>query len=66
MEAGSTRMKNAGHIAGKTVFTLGIASLVFWAVGYGFIYGESLGGIIGFSDFFFGDATTMLMGWLVP
>ncbi len=48
LEAGSTRMKNAGHIAGKTVFTLGIASLVFWAVGYGFIYGESLGGIIGF------------------
>lgn len=62
LEAGSTRMKNAGHIAGKTVFTLGIASLVFWAVGYGFIYGESLGGIIGFSDFFFGDATTMFDG----
>lgn len=30
LEAGSTRMKNAGHIAGKTIFTFGIASLVFW------------------------------------
>ncbi|WP_082235380.1 ammonium transporter [Halobacillus massiliensis] len=58
LEAGSTRMKNAGHIAGKTVFTIGIVSLVFWAVGYGLIYGEG-NAIIGFSDFFFGDATTM-------
>lgn len=36
LEAGSTRMKNAGHIAGKTIFTVGIASLVYWAVGWGF------------------------------
>ncbi|WP_158737090.1 ammonium transporter [Alteribacillus sp. YIM 98480] len=62
LEAGSTRMKNAGHIAGKTIFTLGIVSLVFWAVGYGFIYGESAGGFIGLSDFFFGDFTTMFDG----
>ncbi|MGY4688255.1 ammonium transporter [Salibacterium sp. K-3] len=55
LEAGSTRMKNAGHIAGKTIFTLGIASLVFWAVGYGFIYGDSAGGVIGLSNFFYGD-----------
>ncbi|WP_257009800.1 ammonium transporter [Evansella halocellulosilytica] len=61
LEAGSTRMKNAGHIAGKTIFTVGIASVVFWAVGYGFIYGES-NGIIGFSDFFFGDFTTVVDG----
>ncbi|SDH90066.1 ammonium transporter [Alteribacillus persepolensis] len=62
LEAGSTRMKNAGHIAGKTIFTLGIASLVFWAVGYGFVYGTSAGGVIGVSDFFFGDFTTIFDG----
>ena len=39
-EAGSTRMKNAGHVAGKTIFTFGLASIVFWAVGYGLIFGE--------------------------
>ncbi|UCZ55246.1 ammonium transporter [Bacillus shivajii] len=61
LEAGSTRMKNAGHIAGKTIFTVGIASVVFWAVGYGFIYGQSIG-LIGFSDFFFGDFTTVVDG----
>ncbi|UOQ93910.1 ammonium transporter [Halobacillus shinanisalinarum] len=58
LEAGSTRMKNAGHIAGKTVFTIGIVSIVFWAVGYGLIYGEG-NAFIGFSNFFYGDATTI-------
>ncbi|WP_100405785.1 ammonium transporter [Bacillus solitudinis] len=57
LEAGSTRMKNAGHIAGKTVFTVGIASLVFWAVGWGFAYGDG-NAFIGLSDFFFGDYST--------
>lgn len=61
LEAGSTRMKNAGHIAGKTIFTVGVASIVFWAVGYGFIYGESIG-LIGFSDFFYGDFTSVVDG----
>lgn len=61
LEAGSTRMKNAGHIAGKTIFTVGIASIVFWAVGYGFIYGEG-NAFIGLSNFFFTDYTTMFDG----
>ncbi|NGP46613.1 ammonium transporter [Bacillaceae bacterium SIJ1] len=52
LEAGSTRMKNAGHIAAKTIFTLGIGALVFWAVGYGLIFGTS-NGWIGFSEFFY-------------
>ncbi|WP_163539442.1 ammonium transporter [Gracilibacillus sp. YIM 98692] len=56
LEAGSTRMKNAGHIAGKTIFTIGIGSIVFWAVGWGFIYGEG-NGFIGLSDFFYGDTS---------
>ncbi|WP_425339498.1 hypothetical protein [Lentibacillus salicampi] len=42
LEAGSVRMKNAGHIASKTVFTVGIVSLVFWAFGYGLIYVRAL------------------------
>ncbi|WP_077211281.1 ammonium transporter [Bacillus dakarensis] len=61
LEAGSTRMKNAGHIAGKTIFTAGIGTLVFWAVGYGFIYGEG-NGFIGLSNFFYGDASTVEEG----
>lgn len=53
LEAGSTRMKNAGHIAGKTIFTFGIASILFWAAGYGFIFGKNANFFIGMSDFFY-------------
>lgn len=56
LEAGSTRMKNAGHIAGKTIFTFGLASLVFWAVGYGFIFGSDANFFVGMSDFFYSGA----------
>ncbi|SET01045.1 ammonium transporter [Paenibacillus sp. NFR01] len=40
LEAGSVRMKNAGHVAGKTVLTLAIASLCFWALGFGLGFGN--------------------------
>ncbi|MEQ6376837.1 ammonium transporter [Bacillaceae bacterium S4-13-56] len=53
LEAGSTRMKNAGHISGKTIFAFGISSLVFWAVGYGISFGNDVGGFFGFSNFFY-------------
>jgi Amt family ammonium transporter len=56
LEAGSTRMKNAGHIAGKTIFTFGLASLVFWAVGFGFIFGDNANFFVGLSNFFYGGA----------
>ncbi|WP_342429795.1 ammonium transporter [Neobacillus sp. FSL H8-0543] len=52
LETGSTRMKNAGHIAGKTILTFGIGSLMFWAIGYGLIFGEG-NPLIGLSDFFY-------------
>ncbi|PLR67243.1 ammonium transporter [Bacillus sp. UMB0893] len=53
LEAGSTRMKNAGHIAGKTIFTFGLASLVFWALGFGFIFGDNANFLVGLSHFFY-------------
>jgi Amt family ammonium transporter len=56
LEAGSTRMKNAGHIAGKTIFTFGLASLVFWAVGFGFIFGDNANFLVGLSNFFYSGA----------
>ncbi|WP_236587790.1 ammonium transporter [Tumebacillus amylolyticus] len=40
LEAGVTRMKNAGHIAGKNVLSFAIATLVFWAVGFAFSFGD--------------------------
>jgi Amt family ammonium transporter len=70
LEAGSTRMKNAGHVAGKTIFTFGLSSLVFWAVGWGLIYGPNTSAFIGWGDFFLnpyglvaGD-TPVAISWL--
>jgi Amt family ammonium transporter len=56
LETGSTRMKNAGHVAGKTIFTVGLGTLVFWAVGYGLIYGPNSNAFISTGNFFFSPA----------
>jgi ammonium transporter, Amt family len=52
LETGSTRMKNAGHIAGKTILTFSISSIVFWAVGFGLIFGKG-NALIGLSYFLY-------------
>jgi len=51
LEAGLCRMKNASHIAGKNVLIFGIASLVYWAVGFGLAFGDG-GSFIGLHGFF--------------
>ncbi|MCQ6560926.1 ammonium transporter [Paenibacillus mendelii] len=71
LEAGSTRMKNAGHVAGKTIFTVGLGSLVYWAVGYGLTFGSDnaeagINKIIGWGSFFFEPAITALEGDSYP
>ncbi|MEF3307306.1 ammonium transporter [Paenibacillus sp. GYB004] len=55
LEAGSTRMKNAGHVAGKTILTFGICALAFWAFGFGLTFGDggALNKLIGFGGFFY-------------
>ncbi len=55
LETGSTRMKNAGHVAGKTIFTTGLAAIIYWAFGYGFAFGgdSSVSALFGWGDFFF-------------
>lgn len=53
LEAGTVRMKNAGHVAGKTVLTLGIAILAWWLIGFGFAFGDG-NSFLGTTGFFFG------------
>lgn len=48
--------ENAGHIAGKTIFTFGLSSLVFWAIGFGFIFGDQANILVGLSNFFYSGA----------
>src|SRR5206468_3201890 len=54
LEAGLTRMKNAAHIAGKNVLIFGVASLVYWVVGFGLAFGDgnALLGTHGFAPSF--------------
>jgi ammonium transporter, Amt family len=51
LEAGLTRMKNAGHIAGKNVLIFALASLVYWAVGFGIAFGDG-NALVGTHGFF--------------
>jgi ammonium transporter, Amt family len=52
LEAGLTRMKNAGHIAGKNVLIFAVCSIVYWAVGFGIAFGDSGNQFFGGSGFF--------------
>lgn len=55
VETGLTRAKNATNIIMKNLMDFCIGSIVFWMIGWGFMYGaDALGGLIGFGDFFKG------------
>jgi Amt family ammonium transporter len=58
VETGLTRAKNATNIIMKNLMDFCIGSIVFWLIGWGFMYGtDKLGGFIGFSDFLKGPAS---------
>jgi Amt family ammonium transporter len=53
VETGLTRAKNATNIIMKNIMDFCLGAIVYWAIGWGFMYGENaLGGLIGLSDFF--------------
>lgn len=58
VEAGFTRAKNVANIMMKNIMDFSLGTLVFWAVGFAFMYGDSIGSFIGFSNFFLSDAIT--------
>jgi hypothetical protein len=45
LEAGLTRMKNVGHIAAKNVLIFALASVVYYAVGFGIAFGDGGNGL---------------------
>ncbi|MDR0402527.1 MAG: ammonium transporter [Treponema sp.] len=53
VETGLTRAKSAANITMKNVMDFCFGAIVYWAVGWGFMYGkDSLGGLIGADQFF--------------
>ena len=47
LESGSVRTKNASMICLKNIGLYSIAGLAYFFIGYNFMYGDSLGGVIG-------------------
>ncbi|MDR2660051.1 MAG: ammonium transporter [Spirochaetaceae bacterium] len=53
LETGLTRAKNATNIVMKNLMDFCIGAVVYWAIGWGLMYGaDALGGLVGTSDFF--------------
>jgi ammonium transporter, Amt family len=52
LETGLVRAKNSINVALKNISDFCIASLLFWAVGFGLMFGASDNGVIGTSGFF--------------
>lgn len=53
VEAGFTRSKNTANILMKNLMDFCIGSLLYWAIGFTLMYGDSVGGFIGMPDLFF-------------
>lgn len=51
LESGLTRSKNNINTAIKNLIDFGLTSVLFWAAGYGLMFGASAGGLIGTSMF---------------
>jgi Amt family ammonium transporter len=54
VETGLTRAKNTTNILMKNLMDFCFGSIVFWMIGWGFMYGTDKFGLIGLSDFFKG------------
>lgn len=52
VEAGLTRAKNTTNILYKNLMDFCFATIVFWAIGYAFMFGADAGGFIGTTMFF--------------
>lgn len=56
LEAGFCRQKNAVNILAKNLIVFAIASIVYWAIGYGLMYGNG-NAFIGLQGFFFNNSS---------
>jgi Amt family ammonium transporter len=65
VETGLTRAKNAGNILMKNYLDFAAGSVAFFIIGFGFMFGDSIGSFIGSSGFALGgtDATTADGQW---
>lgn len=68
LESGLTRSKNSINVAIKNITDFGLATILFWTLGFGFMFGPSFLGWIGTGNFmpdFEDDSSGVLPGFFV-
>jgi Amt family ammonium transporter len=65
VETGFTRAKNAINILMKNLMDFSVGSIVFWAVGFGIMFGATSTGWFGTSGFFLSDFTPDADPWVL-
>lgn len=58
LESGRIRSKNSINVAAKNISDFIISTAIFWLFGFGIMFGNSVTGLFGSSDFFFGEHNT--------
>jgi len=58
LESGLTRSKNSVNVAVKNLTDFGVSVAGYWVVGFGLMFGVSVAGLLGGSDFLFAGAGT--------
>ena len=62
VELGLTRPKNAGNIIMKNLMDFSGGAIIYWIVGWAFMYGNAYGGF-GENTFLFTDDSTVMRDW---
>ena len=66
VETGFTRAKNAGNIVMKNLMDFVLGSIIYWILGFGLMFGPSIGGFIGIPSLLNGfDGTQTNFVWLI-
>jgi len=66
LETGMVRSKNSINVAIKNLMDLCLCSAIFWAIGYGIMFGSSINGVLGGDNFFFdGKASPKTLAFFV-
>ncbi|BAD39214.1 ammonium transporter [Symbiobacterium thermophilum] len=66
VEAGFTRSKNAVNIVLKNLMDFVVASIAFWAVGFGLMFGADAGGLVGLGGFGSPESRFLHLGLAIP
>ena len=61
LEAGMSRAKNSINVAVKNLADIGVSISCFWLVGFAFMFGETLNGLVGKNLFLVNDDSSWLM-----